>query len=153
MRHEQRAKKQGAVAAWLGDPKSPRVLVLSGGGGKTTAASCTAAAGPRGRILSASILAQPWRSGLFSAERVREDLATCGLLVVDDIGAEHAQQRGWVSVALRDLLELRQAAELRTILTTNLSRAELERAYSDPRLTSRLARARWIADAETPESA
>lgn len=137
-----------AVVSWWSNPRET-LLVLGGrtGCGKTTAASWAIAQHDRGgRLRPASVIAQLWRSGSYSAERARDELSSCGLLVVDDVGAEHQQQREWTAVALRDLIEVRLGEGLRTVLTTNLARAELERAYNDPRLTSRLLRARWVVD-------
>lgn len=134
---------------WLRDSKAPRVLVLQGatGCGKTVAACWAIARYERGgRVRSASAVAALWRSDRWQADAEREVLVGCGLLVLDDVGAEHASRREWVAVAMRDLLELRQRENLRTILTTNLPSQQLTDAYADERVTSRLSEALWVID-------
>jgi DNA replication protein DnaC len=137
------------TALWLQDDRAPRTLVLQGatGCGKTVAA-CWALAQHRhgGRIRSASAVAMLWPSTRWQADAEREALIGCGVLVLDDVGAEHASRREWVAVAMRDILELRQREQLRTILTTNLPRRQLEQAYGDERVTSRLSEALWVTD-------
>lgn len=51
--------------------------------------------------------------------RIKEELATCDLLVLDDIGAEHISD--WAKSELFNLLNERYEMNKTTILTTNLS--------------------------------
>lgn len=65
----------------------------------------------------------------------REDLISCDLLVIDDLGAEVTN--AFVSARLFDLVNERKLRGTSTIISTNLNLEELRSRYSD-RLFSRL---------------
>lgn len=136
-----------AVVRWLALHDRPSPLVLQGGTGSgKSVAAAWALASLGGYCRSASQLAWTWQSNTVRAVDERDRLADCRLLVLDDIGTEHRRDCEWLSVALRDLFELRQRDELLTIITTNLSHQAWEQRYPDERIGSRLSRAAWVSD-------
>lgn len=127
---------------WLAEDR--RILVLGGppDAGKTTAAAWAAAQEPSAEdrrwwderagvpqvvYLEAELLLGVWlnRAGKESLTgRTREDLVTCWLLVIDDLGQE-ASTDGIVAMvgeAIDVLLRLRSDRRLRTLITTNIER-------------------------------
>ncbi len=69
------------------------------------------------------------RIGATEAEIV-ERLATVGLLILDDLGAEQVREQGdgsWVADRLFQIIGKRHAEELPTIFTSNLNPEQLER--------------------------
>lgn len=62
-----------------------------------------------------------------------------GLLVIDDVGTELNQQT--FASSLFEVLNARQGAGRRTILTANMPKKDFEQRYTDARLLSRLKRA------------
>lgn len=99
------------------------LLVLAGipGAGKTLAA-CEPLAETEGMYLRASALSDR-RFDLRDAEYAR-------LLVLDDLGVEFLDDKGWALARLAEVIEVRHARKFRTIITTNLRRRKKE--PSDP---------------------
>lgn len=60
------------------------------------------------------------------------------LLVLDDLGTEHADKTGWALGYLRRVLDARHREKRKTILTTNANLADFLRAYGDARLIDRM---------------
>lgn len=117
--------------------ETTRTLVLSGatGAGKSFAAAWAVAATPGGCCwLPATTLdsLERWR---LAESRARD----CALLVVDDLGREHAAESGWASEQLGNLIGGRIDAGRRTLVTTNLDGRQLVARYG-ARLASRLRR-------------
>lgn len=126
------------VTAWLASD-SQDLLVLSGGVGcgKTFAAAwaCTQSRWPV--FCDPLTLATIRRfEGQFNAEDLAP-LANCSLLVLDDLAAEFAGEKGSTLELVEALLTRRQARGLRTLVTTNAERAEFLRRYGT-RIESRL---------------
>lgn len=128
------------------DDESARMLILSGprGCGKTMAASWLASRevvkvtrwpdGDRewtrdidSRFVDVSRLSRVSR---YSDEQM-EPLERCELLVIDDLGMEYADEKGSFLATLDGLVNARYAADLRTIITTNLPAAEFKRRYGE----------------------
>lgn len=132
------ASVRSAVAA------GTKLLALSGppGIGKTTAA-CWWLVHARGR----ASLVQPRpalfvRAGQlsrwprFKEDRMR-DLERARALVLDDLGVEFDDTKGALRSLLDDLVDARYAAELPTLLTTNLSGVAFKQRYHE-RIADRL---------------
>jgi hypothetical protein len=136
------------VQGWLADVAAKRVLVLAGekDSGKTTAASWAAAADPGpadlrwlargaglGRYIEAELLRDAWlhHRTVKDADGIehdknsltgmnREQLVTCWLLVIDDVGQESGALLHEVAEAVDVICRLRCDRRLRTVLTTNM---------------------------------
>lgn len=128
------------VRRWL--MSGDRVLVLAGApdAGKTTAASFAASQDPseadcrwwRDRVgvpavayLEAELLLKVWlnRTGREPLTgRSQDDLVSCWLLVIDDLGQEASTDAvvGMVGEAVDHLVKLRSDRRLRTLITTNI---------------------------------
>lgn len=63
------------------------------------------------------------------------DLETVGLLVLDDLGAEHITD--WTKEQIFAIVNARKGGKLPTVFTSNLSLRDLEKAYG-PRISSRI---------------
>jgi DNA replication protein DnaC len=134
-----------AVRKWVSTPSAPRGIALQGGTGCGKTVACAfAIAEFGGQIRSAAQVVRSFGSKAAHAVEDQELMLSCRVLLLDDLGAEHARDREWMVVALRELLESRQS--LRTLITTNLSRLALSHAYGDERIASRLERVVWVAD-------
>jgi DNA replication protein DnaC len=126
-------------------PEKHRFLVLTGGTGcgKTFAAAyAMAIAKSRVEYVRASHLAD--RHDPYGWDRDRGVVPlrmSAPLMVVDDVGTERRNADGRrdqrFMPALSDIIDSRQ--QLRTIITTNLSKAAFLETYCDPRMASRLA--------------
>jgi DNA replication protein DnaC len=96
------------------------ILVLAGGtGAGKTVAACAALAGyeAQGLFVSAVDLV---RAGLYSQE-FWESLKVPGILVIDDLGREPLDEKGWGISNLHATLNDRYDNLRKTIITTNLS--------------------------------
>lgn len=56
-------------------------------------------------------------------------ILTSGLLVIDDVGAEYADDKGWFQGVLADVIIQRYDSMLPTVLTTNLTLARFVERY------------------------
>lgn len=133
------------VQGWLQGPSPFLVLLGPAGRGKTVACAW-AIAEEAGRYMTAKKLERLFLAQ-YGAVLEEQDRAMRyrGLLVVDDVGTE--LKRDEFTSSLYEVVNARQGAGRRTILTTNLSRKEFEARYRDARLLSRLRRAEFAADA------
>ncbi len=125
-------------------PGSPDLLLRGGTGlGKTFLSACIA------RVVSAQGFSvvyettvaamtayedQKFRDKPAAEDAIRR-LTGCGLLILDDLGTEMTTE--FTKSALYTLLNARLLAGKRTVISTNLSRDELERRYT-PAIASRL---------------
>ena len=122
-----------------GDVTRGRALVLTGatGVGKTYAAVCvmraSAGVGMRVRFMDAGDLLETARE-----EAAWREMTDADFLVVDDLGTEYANDKGgWAKGRLDRLFRDRHGQQRATVITTNLSPAELVQRY-DSRIVSRL---------------
>ncbi len=132
-REEQPSKAIDAANAWMDSKK--RVLVLSGGprAGKTVAA-CWAIR----QMAKSALFFNPSLLFQYGADRGYQERAlTCGLLVIDDIGTENADEGGKFASRLDVLVCTRFDAGDRTVLTTNLPAGEFAKRYGQ-RVTARI---------------
>lgn len=123
---------------------SESLLFVGGTGlGKTFLSACIArAVADRGFCVcyeTASHLFSKLEQARFSPNddnrREAEKLATCDLLIIDDLGTEMPSQ--FVTAALYSLLNDRMIAGLPMVVSTNLTVDEMSRRYS-PQIASRL---------------
>ena len=68
--------------------------------------------------------------------RELERLKSVAMLVVDDLGTEHASS--WGQSLIHEIFDTRHDDKLRTIITTNIKREQLKAAIGD-RLADRIA--------------
>jgi len=95
------------------------LLILGGGVGTgKTVACCIAAWQVPGSVRFASAV-DLVRHGAFDPE-YWDDLAYCDALVVDDLGSEPLDERGWALASILDLLSKRYGAQKPTWITLNL---------------------------------
>lgn len=120
-------------------PQARTLVVLAGptGTGKTCAAARlalhTLAAGRSVRWLEAFDLS---RVSPYDAPAV-DALKAVPLLVVDDLGREYQDDKGFLRALIDGLLSARYDAELATVITTNLPAAEFAARYGE-RLVDRI---------------
>jgi DNA replication protein DnaC len=120
--------------AWLEYPDCKVLLLLGGiGAGKTTAAAWIVA----GELANAVWLPARSVDDLERWKAVSHPAQTAQLLVIDDLGTERDSESGWGRETLGNLLTDRIDRAQRTVVTTNLSGAELVKRYGE-RLRSRL---------------
>jgi hypothetical protein len=117
-----------AVGKFLGPEETRTVLVLSGGVGVgKTLAAAWGCAFHLGRFVKALDLV---RAGLFPDDRgFWPAMQRAGLLAIDDLGGEPLDSKGYGHVAVADLLDRRYDASRKTIVTTNLPRADFQARY------------------------
>jgi len=131
------------VRRWHGNPEAPACVALQGGTGSGKSVAAAWLLAERGGLLrSAQQVVRAFASRALDAVEDQERMLRCGLLVLDDLGTEHERDRGWMTLALRELLESRQA--MRTLITTNLTLEQALAAYADERIASRAARIAWL---------
>lgn len=80
---------------------------------------------PTGSVVKAIELA---RAGTFDRE-FWDRLAAAGFLVIDDLGTEPLDEKGWVVANVRALIDKRYDDERKTILTTNLNLDQFKARY------------------------
>lgn len=119
---------------------SARILVLAGavGVGKTVAAAY-AMRRRRGycRFVAAAKLTDT--AGFEDrARRDRQAIYDCGLLVVDDVGTEYGDAKGWFQSVLEPLLVDRHGQKRLTIVTCNLDASAFSARYGE-RIVDRIA--------------
>lgn len=120
--------------AWLDYPDCKCLLIIGGvGAGKTTAAAWVVA----GELANAVWLPARTVDDLERWKEVSHQAKTAQLLVIDDIGTERDSESGFGRDTLGSLWTDRLDRAQRTVVTTNLSGAELVKRYGD-RLRSRL---------------
>lgn len=114
-----------AVREWAASEEMLLVLEGNVGTGKTVAASWWLSTGGSGLFRKAYDLAT---LSSFDAER-REALCTTPALVIDDLGTEPLDEKGWGLSGLLTLIDCRYDAALPTLLTTNLSIETMRARY------------------------
>lgn len=120
--------------AWLEYPDCKVLLIIGGiGAGKTTAAAWVVA----GERANSVWLSARTVDDLDSWKAVSHAAKVAQLLVIDDLGTERDSESGWGRDALGNLLTDRIDRAQRTVVTTNLSGAEIVKRYGE-RLRSRL---------------
>jgi DNA replication protein DnaC len=105
-----------AARAFLGSGKTFLVLAGGVGPGKTVAAAW-AVEQRRGRMVKAIDLT---RLGTYDEERW-DELRSCPLLVIDDLGTEPRDEKGWAAANFESLLDYRYDWQAPTVITTNLA--------------------------------
>jgi hypothetical protein len=108
------------------------LLVLSGGvGTRKSGSACYGLVMRSGRYVTADDL-----SGL-AAARDEEGVVAyrlvkkCGLLVVDDLGGEYVDDKGWFVRAFNAVIDARYSSCLKTIITTNLTADQFKATYGE----------------------
>lgn len=136
-----------AASRFLGPTDMATFLVLSGpvGTGKSFGA-VWAAAWNGGRFVAAIDLL---RAGLYPADPAFwPQLRFCSALVVDDLGVEPLDKGGFGLTALESLISARYDGRRKTILTTNLTPADVKARLGE-RVWRRITEAgRWVNLAE-----
>lgn len=108
---------RGARAFMAQNAKTMLVLAGSRGVGKTfTASWCCVQVPEAARFIDSARL---MRVDRYRGKEMAA-LETCGLLVIDDLGMEYDDEKGAFLSKLDGLINARYAAELRTVITTNL---------------------------------
>lgn len=120
--------------AWLDYPDCKCLLIIGGvGAGKTTAAAWIVA----GELANGVWLPARTVDDLEAWKLVSHQAKTAQLLVIDDLGTERDSESGFGRDTLGSLLTDRLDRAQRTVVTTNLSGAEIVKRYGE-RLRSRL---------------
>ncbi len=120
----------GAVRRFMaGDPKGETTLVLGGpqGTGKTVAAVWALGEIAGGRFIKAVDLA---RVDAYNREE-NEALMMPPLLVIDDLGTEYADRKGFLLSLIDALIDGRHANYRRTIMTTNMPASVFKERYGE----------------------
>lgn len=144
----------GVVTGWLDQPLRNLILTGSSRRGKSHVAYAIGnEARRRGQWVAGFLVTdlleclRPSEVDPARSERTRQTVRGADLLILDDLGPE--SQTPWTVEQLWDVLEARIATGTRLIATTNLSYAELERAYG-PRIVYRLVENAVIVKFEGP---
>ena len=119
-------------AQWLGALESggPPMLILSGSSGswKSTAAAWLAAhAG-----VSSAWWVRASELGDASRDRWLWSAMAADFVVLDDLGLEYLDEKGWMAGVLDDAINRRYEAGSPTVVTTNLAPAVLKERYHGP---------------------
>lgn len=120
-----------AVRAFMANPRQV-LLVLSGGVGVyKTGSACWALTFKPGRFVPCDELGR--LAGSREGEDVNQWRATRGtpLLVVDDLGGEYVDDKGWMVRVVNGLIDYRYSNRLKTIVTTNLDAKTFKATYGD----------------------
>jgi len=129
---------RSAVLEWINDRKLGSemrcFLVLAGGKGcgKTLAAAEAA----REHVGTFVDIGHVVRVGQYETEALSE-MQTAGLLVIDDLGCEYVDAKGYFNATLDGLINARYANERATIITTNLPAKAFSERYGE-RVADRL---------------
>jgi hypothetical protein len=120
------------------------LLVLSGGvGTRKSGSACYGLVMRAGRYVTADDLsglaASRDEDGVVSYRQIKK----AGLLVIDDLGGEYVDDKGWFVRALNAVIDARYSACLKTILTTNLTAEQFKATYGE-RIADRIRESgRW----------
>lgn len=119
-----------AVGRFLSPSDKATILVLAGGvgTGKTVAAAWGAAFHAGKMVKTVDLV----RIGLFGDgqdKRTLRDLEEARVAVIDDVGSEPQDTKGYAYAAFFDAIERRYDAGGKTILTTNLTLDEFRQRY------------------------
>jgi DNA replication protein DnaC len=136
-----------AVTAWLEAKTLCLALFGTTGCGKTVACAIGLAS-VGGRYLHTKRLERLFLAQFGPALEEQESVMNRhGLLVIDDIGTELHPET--FASSLYEVLDRRQGAGRRTIITANMPKGDFEKRYGDHRLLSRMKRADVVGDATT----
>lgn len=123
-----------AVRAFMAN-KAQSLLVLAGGVGT-------------GKTVAAAWLLDQWGGVFLKAIEVAtagaydhefwSDLRATLALVIDDVGTEPRDEKGWAAANFAALLDYRYDHQRKTILTTNLTAERFRTVYGDARTLDRL---------------
>jgi len=136
-----------AVSAWL-ETKTPYLALFGTTGCGKTLACAIGLAAVGGRYVHTKRLERLFLAQFGPALEEQEVLMNRhGLLVIDDIGTELHPDT--FASSLYEVLDRRQGAGRRTIITANMPKGDFEKRYGDARLLSRMKRADVVGDART----
>lgn len=119
-----------AVRDFISGPQT--LLVLSGGvGTRKSGSACWALSQRAGRYVTADDLsrlaAAKDEEGVVAYRKAKK----AQLLVVDDLGGEYLDEKGWFARVFNSLIDHRYSACLKTIITTNLDPAKFKANYGE----------------------
>lgn len=125
----------GVKSALAGDRY---MLVLSGGVGvRKTGSACWALTQKPGRYVKASRLSSLASSHADDERAWYSSLFRCQVLVIDDLGGEYTDDKGYFVKLFNELMDERYERKLTTIVTTNLDGKRFLDAYGE-RLRDRI---------------
>ncbi len=153
----QRTDAVAAVRRFVADPDRTLLLLAGGVGCGKTVAACVGMDERDAAGEAAAAKADAWyspsgktsfrfvkaidltRAGTYDSDFWHE-LEVAGLLVIDDLGTEPRDEKGWASANLAALLDARYDACRKTIITTNLNAERFKAIYGNDggRLIDRL---------------
>lgn len=136
-------RAMAAVRAFMASESSALVLAGGKGCGKSTAAVWAIAERGGGHFRYAGELA-----GLSRDDDERRRVTRAPLLVIDDLGVEYLDDKGWFAAFFDEVIVRRHDNELKTIITTNLPKAKFTARYRSERVLDRLATGMFV---EIPE--
>lgn len=136
-------RAMAAVRAFMASESSALVLAGGKGCGKSTAAVWAIAERRAGHFRYAGELA-----GLSRDDDERRRVTRAPLLVIDDLGVEYLDDKGWFAAFFDEVIVRRHDNELKTIITTNLPKAKFSARYRSERVLDRLATGMFV---EIPE--
>ena len=136
-------RAMAAVRAFMASESSALVLAGGKGCGKSTAAVWAIAERRAGHFRYAGELA-----GLSRDDDERRKITRAPLLVIDDLGVEYLDDKGWFAAFFDEVIVRRHDNELKTIITTNLPKAKFSARYRSERVLDRLATGMFV---EIPE--
>ncbi len=132
-------RAMAAVRSFMASSGSSLVLAGGKGCGKSTAAVWAIAHLLDGHFRYAGELA-----GLSRDDDERRKITRSRLLVIDDLGVEYLDDKGWFAAFFDEVIVRRHDNELKTIITTNLPRAKFQGRYRSERVLDRLATGMFI---------
>lgn len=119
------------VRDFLADP-AQIILVLAGGvGTRKTGAACWALTQKAGVFVLAEDLGKIAASRDEDSITLYRQAKNAGLLVLDDLGSEYHDEKGWYVRAFSSLINARYQACAKTIITANLSAEKFKQAYGE----------------------
>lgn len=136
-------RAMAAVRAFMASESSALVLAGGKGCGKSTAAVWAIAERRAGHFRYAGELA-----GLSRDDDERRKITRAPLLVIDDLGVEYLDDKGWFAAFFDEVIVRRHDNELKTIITTNLPKAKFSARYRSERVLDRLSTGMFV---EIPE--
>ena len=108
------------------------ILVLSGTRGtRKSGSACWALTQRAGLFVTANDLSRIARSRAEDVQRKERLTHTCALLVIDDLGTEYNDDKGWFTHLLNDVVNDRYSNCLKTILVTNLEPERFKTTYGE----------------------
>ena len=138
--HPTEQDPDGRVSGWLASGHLTLLLASKQPGlGKTHAAYAVGSQAVREGLTVEAYAAMELLSALrpnmrdtAAPDKVLDDVVTCDVLVLDDLGRERITD--WAQEQIHHVLNVRLASHLRTVVTTNLSSEEVGQRYGSPLL-------------------